>query len=530
MMKLGSLVTIDNKDLRKRIGLYLPVYGIVILLSLIVVLMFFDNIMPNTNQVVAEMSHLNDEAVVDLQGHFGEVAAEAYTMSKRLSLDFERNLTASGITFAELQENTDLIPDLLDQEVDYLLMVLNRSNCSGIFIILDATINPSVLGAENSRAGVYICKVEPERIGTSTPKIYLRGNTQSAIKRGIALRSSWDLEFDIWGQDYWNMPLEAINDQDEPELNNLLFWSFNRVIPKINNKRLICSIPILDSAGKPIGVCGLDVSETNFRYKHNITSDNYSGLVMSFSEINGKSIDLSNSLISGDRAKAGVIDDMQGIPAMDLNNALEMRNIGNENFRLLSKELPLYSNNSYFKEPKFAVTVYMPESVYWNEVKRDVLRLFTIIIVVLCLGIFTFMVLNRWLAKPLIDIDKTFSIQDLDVLEKPRTDFDELHEQLSMYKNTTKEHQTLMERYFRVFLTRMAHLTTKERIIVAYYAEGSTKEDICAKLPIHPNVLNVTDAHIYKKLGVHNEKELHLYIDLILRSDLRDQLIKLLSK
>ena len=83
---------------------------------------------------------------------FGDISVQGVTLAGELSQSLERHLAERGAVPAELGEDPALLEELLGEELARLSGALEKARSSGVFLILDATVNPELEGAEHSRA------------------------------------------------------------------------------------------------------------------------------------------------------------------------------------------------------------------------------------------------------------------------------------------------------------------------------------------------------------------------------------------
>ena len=525
-------VRADGIPIRRHIYLHLSVFGVVMFLGIVLAFLVTSNIVPNTRSAASVMLRERDKARDDIREHFGNAAAETVTLSKMLSADIEGILSDADISFSELSENGELLLELLDRETDLLQLALERANCSGVFLILDTTINPSIEGAENSRSGVYIRRVEPKRIGNPSEMLYLRGNTQFAIKRGMTLQANWNLEFDISGRALWTLPLRAHTSANETSLTNLYVWTFGAVVPEAAGTSLICSIPLVDSLGNALGVCGLEISQTNFRYSHSVETERYTGLAMMFSGVNSGVLNLSDSLYSGNMevstrlADSGYMDIANG----NDRDAPERYSVKDEYYRAVYTEIPLYANSSYFADSQFALSVLLPESAHRKEFLADILRFSVILLCMLALGVILSFILSKRLAKPLsatVAALKNAGSEEFD--DRLIVGITELDELLRLYSNRNPGQPAQLRDMFADFMEKIKQLTPTELTIATRHFRGRSFDEICEELTIAASTLKTHNRHIYKKLDIKGADELRLYLELIRNSNFAGQLDELLE-
>ncbi|MDL2218245.1 LuxR C-terminal-related transcriptional regulator [Christensenellaceae bacterium OttesenSCG-928-M15] len=519
----------QGKSIRAHIRLYLYIYGFVTLLAIALILLLTNNLVPNTRNVINSMQSDSKKTAANIRTHFGGIAAKSIDLSKTLSADIETALQHKQVAFSDKKALAEHIPDLLDKEIDLLLLALERADCSGVFVVLDATVNPNIPESENSRAGIYIRRVEPNRIGNPSEMLLLRGNTESGIRRGMTLQASWDLEFDIAGRDFWHLPFLTHAKTSERKLPNLYVWTFETILPRNGEASLLCTIPLIDSNGGLLGVCGFEITEACFQNYHAIASERYPDLTLCFSELENGALRLEDALFSDNKKNVPAFR-AEGMaqflaPADDVEHVLA----GNESYRIVYEQVPLYINSSHFASQRFAVSILLAEAVYRQEITADVMRGIGIFSGMLLLGWMLSLILGKRLEKPFTSTIEAVKSHDVTPSGAVRVGVKELDEILRIIAKPTSGHIAQVGELFVGFLKKIERLTPKEREIVAMYAMGKLQEEMLAELFIAPSTLKTHNLHIYAKLDVKSIDELRLYLDLISRSDSHEQLKKLLE-
>ena len=507
-------------NFRTHIGWHLGIFSAVMLLGVVLVLSFTRNLTPNANSMNAMLLRLSDSDGNDLKTHLGSVAAESVVLSQSLSADIQDRIAEYGLSFDDLRDQPGYLEDILDRETDLLMLALERANCSGVFVALDATLNPSLPGAENSRAGVYIRRVEPKRIGNPSEMLYLRGFTQFAQKRGMTLQANWDLEFDIAGRDFWSLPLAASAEAPGAPLVNLYVWSLGAITPETKDPALLCSLPLLDADGNAIGVCGLEMSQTGFRYLLPVPTEPYRETALLFAALDagGSDLDMSKKLFSGSYKIETDLAHTAALPLQDTGGKLGVFHTDSFSFRGVQKEISLYPDGSLFAGHRFALTHLISEAAYSKEIRDDILRGAAIIAGMLLLGFILTIFLSARLAAPVDTALQT--MRSGDPMEPTLTvGIRELDELLRLFADRNPGQTAQIETMFVGFLDKLESLTPTERAITAHYAAGKSMEEVRVEMVIAASTLKTHNVHIYKKLDINSVDELRLYLTLLKRSN-----------
>ena len=99
----------------------------------------------------------------------------------------------NGKAFSDLNDNAPLIMDLEAAIYPSLRSALDVKYCSGVFVILDATVNTGAECADTSRMGIYLRLSDLKAVNTSKQHVVFLGemlilqeqNRYSSITVGI---------------------------------------------------------------------------------------------------------------------------------------------------------------------------------------------------------------------------------------------------------------------------------------------------------------------------------------------------------
>lgn len=214
--------------------------------------------------VEKELNHISQ----DITKQYGQYSAHAIEFSKGLSNSIEKKLKLRGLSTIDLQNHPDLLEGIISGEYERSLFALQRSKSSGVFMILDATINPSLVNAENSKAGLYIKNMEPNILSSSAAYLLiLRGFSSIGRQNLVTLHSQWRMEFDVANAPYFNRPIKEAT-RYNLALSRLYYWNPSTILPGTNEDIMLCSVPLIDSKGQVFGVCGFEVSAMLFKLSH----------------------------------------------------------------------------------------------------------------------------------------------------------------------------------------------------------------------------------------------------------------------
>ncbi|WP_232616725.1 helix-turn-helix transcriptional regulator [Treponema primitia] len=394
---------------------------------------------------------------LDLERRLGDVVVDSIQFSQTLARNIENHLRFSELSMAELSYHPDILEIIADDELDLVLFALDKAKVSGVFVVLDTTVNPYIEGADISHSGFFIRNTEPV-VPSSSYKLFLRGFADLAYQKNLSMLSNWRLEFTITSdRDFYTAPKASYQENPSLPLARSYYWTFNGLFGEYREEEptILCSIPIISSQGEFLGVCGFEVSTMNFRAIHNSITDPYPRLLGIFGPHNGKEFEGGQYFLSGSKG------DRQFTDFVFLDNV---------------ETVKLYPGNSPYTDKMMAVALGMPKQDY-NRMLFSHNGILLVILLLLGGGIFILsLLLNRYYRKSYSE--QLAKLQGQLVRVPP--DFDKFG------------------------------LSKREKEICTLLLKGYTIKEIGAELFIAFATVNNHCQNIYRKLDINSRQELFL--------------------
>jgi DNA-binding CsgD family transcriptional regulator len=457
----------------------------------------------------------------NLKKQFGDVSLQAVFLSDSLSKSIQKTLDDASVKVSALDGKRDLLEEILSQEINRLLLSIGKTLCSGVFLVLNATVNLTLENARYSKAGLYIRNVERNYSEKHFNQLFLRGPTQIAIRDGLTLQSNWDLEFDVRGKAFWERPLEALRGNPELPISRLFYWYLTDGFEGTSDKAVVCCVPILGRSGDILGVCGLEISARSFARQNILDMSDNTDMVGFFHE-EGERVDLGKSMFIGNLE---IYDSLfrQGDWRVSGNaGKLELFYIGGEGFVGLSRSVPVYPSDSPFSPRNFALSVVIPQSSYESDISASYLQFILIIVVMICFGVTLSILLSNKYEKPYTQLLE--AIHSGNIKAKANIlEIDDLMEFLLREAEEEKKKNTpaksleapdvpevpeISENFLDIFIENTKALSRAETKVFNLYLEGYSAAEIISMLDISINTLKTHNKRIYSKLSVSSRKEL----------------------
>ncbi|MCL1805008.1 MAG: LuxR C-terminal-related transcriptional regulator [Clostridiales bacterium] len=509
--------------MRRRLLVFLLLLTFIMLAGLVIVISLlgvFPANIPEAEKLFSnELGHLSSNMI----RQFGGASVQAARMSERLAAGVTAFMRREGISPGSLAAHPEYLEPLLREQLPILLSSLDTTECSGVFFALDATVNPDILGAGASKAGLYIRNIEPNIGGMGIEvRHLLRGSPSLAGDGSLNLQAKWDLEFDVEGQSYWRAPIAAYRSNPELPLSRLVYWSSMSPVQGLNEDVMVCSIPVLDNDGNVIGVCGFEISEMNFMLRYEPVVSGYHHTVYLLTAARGGSADLAGALYSGHNAVYGAFPAEGEISIIEKSGGLCAFSLpGGGSYVGKCETLRLYPEDSPFAAQAYVAALLVTKEDFDAGRAAENLRLGLILSVLAAMGIAASVVFSGRYAQPITD--RLAAAAGGGIPEK--TNIVEIDALIDRIRELHSKSSPLPDNLFEDFIARVKTLTPTELSVFRYYAQDKTAEEITDIMFVTTNTLKTHNRHIYAKLGVSSRDEIMLYVELIKRSGLEGEIL-----
>ena len=249
-------------SLKSKLFVYMLLLALLLLLILTVGLIVFGRT-TSTEEAFSEALDIQMEVFEkDVCAHFDHLAASAITLSEDMTAVLEEYLQKNGLAFVALNDSGAHTANVQEAMIEPLRQKLFAANCSGAFVLLNATVNSSLPESAFSRTGLYL-QINGYHPSDADVLMY-RGSADIAKKHGIMPHRKWKLEFrtDIF-PNYADItsgaafPLEKAYRITDPF-----------VLPGTSENAILLTVPMLGQDGAFYGICGYEISASYFMTYH----------------------------------------------------------------------------------------------------------------------------------------------------------------------------------------------------------------------------------------------------------------------
>lgn len=537
-------------SMRRRLMLYLFAFMIFFALLITMLLFLFGAIDPIGSEMERALKNQLENSANFIEEQSNNQAAYAVAFSKQLTAAVRDELTDSGIPFDQLHNNPDALTSMQDRIFEIVYNNMQLVPCSGAFCFLNTTVNDTL--PDESYQGLYLKFANLYAENTIHNDVCLyRGFSSIARENNINLHSTWQLET----RKGLFPEVDTLMSSRSDSISKAYFLtSVYRLPDTWENVRLLC-IPVFDSRGTTIGVCGFEISNLYFMLSHKASETEQSHI---FCALLDRSSDGYVGQIAGNQS--GYFPPVDSVFTVENNLSLTVFHSGDIEFIGKMRELAVGTTTH-------VVAVMLPAEEYQALVKTVQLK----IAAILFIAAFAILAVALWGSKKyvapilkdlerikdgtgleqgssrVLEIGDLFAFleqQDreheavLSALHQEKLEAqirqerlqNELHQANSEYESAQTEiarlaysrKQEIDPDDFQYFLKGISQLTPTEQKVFNLYLEGKNAKEIIAILEVTENTLKFHNKNIYNKLGVSSRKQLLRYATLMKQQEEND--------
>ena len=446
--------------------------------------------------------------------------ARSISLSEDITKELNQCLTDNGKTFSNLNDNPQLIMDLEAALYPSLKSALDVKYCSGVFVVLDATVNTKTEYADTSRMGIYLRLSDLKAVNTSKQHVaFFRGNADIARAEHVQLHNRWNLEFDTSALSGY----EQIMQFDGNRLVESCLWTDRLELSDTWEDVQLLYVPVLDSTGKVRGLCGMEMSNLYFRLSYPMVEGSCGNIVTVLAPVDKKGNIYLDKAMFGDTKETYLSP--SGTMTVKKGKYYNTYSTAFGNYIGRHELLGLKSCNGM----PLAVLTLISEANYEKltaDNRRDWIigtLLFLILLLVVSVG------MSHRFVKPILRSLKALQEDTLtDENLSGISEVDALVDFMQKKRNTEKlENGGIppnIEEMLKAFALRVETLTPSERMVLQYYVDGYTIQEIASLLYISIGTARKHNTNMNRKLGITVREELMLYIELFRKCNQLDKL------
>lgn len=512
----------NGTSLQRRLIAFFAAVAVFIILTFTALLIAFGITGSERNTVYHytqnELSHLRSAIGDD----FGKLSIQAVSFSNNLATISSDFFQQNQMKAKELSTHPEFLEPLLSMQIDTMLSVMERNTCGGVFVLLDATIQPDAENEQNSKAGIFLKKTQPSAVQAVGTKIhYLRGPAEIAREQGIELLGQWKMEYDITGEAFFNDVMKTARQNPELPLSRLYYWT-GRVTLKGNSESgfLLC-VPVRSADGTVFGVCGMEVSDRMFKQLYSPEKGDYGDVFMVACPSDSDTLFTANGMIAGNYFLTGNRIEKDLAISNKLKGFCTYAN-QSVSYGGLHDSLRLYPAGSPYESSEWSLTVMMPRASLDAAITGNSHYLFAIVIALLIISLCVSVFISRHYLRPVTEAFDTIKNKSYHENKNTYLEINDLMDFLAKQdeeqknkKITISETDADITPMFEGFLKNVKTLSPAERSVFDLYIKGYKAQDIANELYLSINTIKTHNRRIFTKLNVSSRKELLVYIDMM---------------
>lgn len=532
--------------LHSRLVLFFVMISVLMVVAFTVLLLVFGI---NGKEEKAVNNHLNTELSIitdKINEDFGRVSLGGIAIAEDIAKRSDAFFAENAITAAELAEHPEMLEPLLSEHMQTLISTINNRYCGGVFILLDATVNPSADNADTAKAGIFLKKTQPtSTLATGVDIHYLRGPAQLARENGIMLLGQWRMEFDIEGQEFFDKVLNTSKENPELALSRLYYWSGRMKLKGNSEAGFMLCVPLRSEDGTVFGLCGIEISDRLFKSFYTPEGGNFENIFTVMAPVCDAGFCTSSGLIAGNYYLTGNNWDYD-LSVTDSHDDFIHLSGGDETYAGKSEVIRLYPGGSPYEDEVWVAAILLPKDILHTAVNGNASYFTVTVVILLVFGVVASILISRHYLHP---VNKALtSIRNRSYQEQTDVPYSEISDLLEFLAANDRAHEEEVMRLdkenkevrskfdmaqthithlaeeklpevdqdcFAMFTQCLRTLTPKERAIFDLYMEGKSAKEIQEIAEINLNTLKYHNKNIYSKLGVTSRKQLLEYAALL---------------
>ncbi len=552
-MIIGSVFRQSKWSMKRKLFGYMLLLAALLIMALLAGFILFGRFESEEKDTFETLDIQMEVFQKDIYTHFDHIAAAGIQLSNDASNIIETYLQDLDLPFCELSDHDQAISGIQEALIEPLRSALSQEHCSGVFIILDATVNRSLPNADYSRTGLYL---QQTGYNNSDDSILLyRGISDIGKSHGIMPHRKWRLEFQT---DLIPNYTRIVETATTPVEKAYLFTE-SFTLPGTSDNAMLLIVPMFGSDGTFFGLCGFEISESYFVTYH-AQPTKIEHLTCLLSPNAEQTINADASLSCGG-SNGYYLPPNDRLTVKNAKNGLSVIEGEDSSYIGVMQQLQLSPNN-----PDFTLTVMMPKPDFDRAVRKSNVQNLVLWSLILFFAVSSCLYFSKRFLSPIlkaldqikaegstsvrtdvIEIDDLFDFlaaKDreqyvvLRSLEQDRLaanrEKERLHREYeSVRSQYATAHQSLASAQveisrlaysrtqevdpdeYRQFLAGIDELTSRERIVFDYYLEGKSVKEILELANIKESTLRFHNRNIYSKLGVNSLKQLLRYAALM---------------
>lgn len=447
---------------------------------------------------------------------------ETYTgyslqLSRALGQDIENFLDEEGISVSDLNDQPELLLEIQKIMYSELNTTIRLGRSSGVFALVNATINTQIPEAEQSRCGVYLRLINvSSNVILSPETILFRGNTEIARENGLELHNRWNMELNA-ERFFGYQELETGPEQ----LESGYYWISRMNLKNTWEDVILLLVPMYADSGEFLGACGIELNTVHFNLEYPAIASSYGSMVTVIAPVENGNLRLDQGMAGN--TEGTWLDNAESLSITAKNTYYNIYRSSKCDYYGI--QMPLEIPGSSGQE--WAVAVLVPRESCDQYILRNKACIMGVILGFVLIMIALAWMLSKKFVRPILQDFR--DIQDGQQTSDGKYRFAELEELCKWLAEREQPPEAgdlppNMAELLENFAWNVKRLTNAEYNIFRYYMNGYEVAQIPTAACVSMSTVKKHNGNIYRKLGISSNEELMMYLDLFRRCDCIEKL------
>ena len=508
LKKLLQTFRRQNLKLKQRMLIYLIVMilaslGLVMLFSILGGIVWNDK--KHLSQILEKQLIQVDQK---LEAELDRCAGYSYNLAKQLSRTIEYQMADGHQEISVFHDSPEKLVELQRRMYGDLNTALLMGDGTGVYAVLNATVNSSLEGAEHSRSGLYLRVVSINGNLTLMPETSMfRGSPEVAWEKGLELHNRWNLEFDIDLIPFFREIMSG-----EYELSDG-FWTDRLQLKDTWENAILLCVPIRGSGEKIYGLCGMELNAMHFNTEYAIGESDYGSIVTVVAPLDGGKLRLDQGMIGS--PEGTWLTGMEILDYQPGKNLMTYRSDSGDFFGM-QKKLNIHG----VEGKEWVAAVLVPKERSMQHIRKNFLiRIVVVGIFAICMILLAVYLSDKFV-RPILESFEDIKGERKEGSSEVRiAELEELKEFIESknQKLRIKKLPENIEEMLTSFQKRAESLTPTERLLLKYYTKDYSLEEIAEKMFISIGTAKKHNTNMNRKLEISSRSQLMVYIELFRR-------------
>lgn len=242
--------------MRRRLLLYMGALAALLLFSLFAVLLMLGQLKSPREEMKKSLTFQMEAFRSDMTSLWRNVSVMGVHLSEDMTALIEERVK----DFDALSGSADALEQLEASMLGSLCQYVQQADCSGAFVLLDASLSSDP--AVDSHAGLYVQRCNAEH--TTGDLLLYRGMADIGRRHKVMPHRKWAQEFDLSSFPGFAEHLEKASAPIERSCRTTEFIT----LPGTTEQAILLTVPMIGADGTVYGLCGFSVNQTYFLAHH----------------------------------------------------------------------------------------------------------------------------------------------------------------------------------------------------------------------------------------------------------------------